>query len=122
AQWGGHVKWHVTPNFYATVGAYLNNPNAGNKDQGWNLSLKHSGVFVPVEVGWSSGYGSGQLPADLKLGAYYNTVGTMAGVGDSATSRFRYFWVLGGHYQGTFPGRDNDVVSFMVASGRTNPR
>jgi len=173
AQWGGHVKWHVAPNFYATVGAYLNNPNAGNKDQGWNLSLKHSGVFVPVEVGWSSGYGSGQLPADLKLGAYYNTVGTpdvytdingqpagltgagflqhngrsggyviadhmvyregpdsnrgltlgaMAGVGDSATSRFRYFWVLGGHYQGTFPGRDNDVVSFMVASGRTNPR
>jgi len=128
---------------------------------------------VPVELGWSSGYGSGQLPTDLKLGAYYNTAGTpdvytdvngqsagltgaaflqhngrsggyviadrmvyregpdsnrgltlgaMAGVGDAATSRFRYFWVIGGHYQGTFPGRDSDVVSFMVASGRTNPR
>ncbi|PMU28840.1 carbohydrate porin, partial [Pseudomonas sp. GP01-A8] len=25
-------------------------------------------------------------------------------------------------YQGTFPGRDDDVVSLMVASGRTNPR
>ena len=173
AQWGGHVKWHATPNFYATIGAYLDNPNAGNKDQGFNLSLKHHGVFVPVEVGWSSGYGSGQLPADLKLGAYYNTAGTpdvytdvngqpagltgadflqhngrsggyviadrmvyregpdtnrgltfgaMAGVGDEATARFRYFWVIGGHYQGTFPGRDNDVISFMAASARINPR
>jgi porin len=173
AQWGGHVKWHATPNFYATVGAYLNNPNAGNGDQGFNLSLKHRGVFVPVELGWASGRGAGQLPGDFKLGVYYNTAGTpdvhtdingqpagltgadfmqhngrsggyviadrmvyregpdssrgltfgaMAGVGDAATARFRYFWVLGGHYQGTFVGRDNDVISFMLASGRTNPR
>ena len=148
AQWGGHVKWHATPNFYATVGAYLDNPNAGNKDQGFNLSLKHRGVFVPVELGWTTGRGNGQLPGDLKLGAYYNTAGTpdvytdvngqpagltgadflqhngrsggyviadrmvyregpdtnrgltfgaMAGVGDEATARFRYFWVIGGH-------------------------
>ena len=46
----------------------------------------------------------------------------MAGVGDEATARFRYFWVIGGHYQGTFPGRDNDVISFMAASARINPR
>lgn len=173
AQWGAHVKWYATSNFYTTVGAYLDNPNAGNKDQGFNLSLKHSGVFVPIELGWSSGRGAGQLPGDFKLGAYYNTAGTpdvytdingqpagltgadflqhngrsggyviadrmvyrdgpdsnrgltlgmMAGVGDEATSRFRYFWVLGGHYQGTFAGRDNDVISFMLASGHTNPR
>ncbi|WP_244754409.1 carbohydrate porin [Rhodanobacter sp. B2A1Ga4] len=173
AQWGGHVKWHATPDFYVSVGAYLNNPNAGNKDQGFNLSLKHHGVFVPVELGWSSGRGAGQLPGDLKFGVYYNTAGTpdvytdingqpagltgarflqhngrsggyviadrmvyregadssrgltlglMAGVGDKATARFRDFWVLGGHYQGTFPGRANDVISFMLASGRTNPR
>ncbi len=171
AQWGGRVKWHATPNFYVAVGAYLDNEKAGNKDQGFNLSFKHRGVFVPVELGWSTG--RGQLPGVLKLGAYYNTAGTpdvytdingqpagltgahflhhngrsggyviadrmvyregpdsnrglnlglMAGVGDKATARFRDFWLLGGHYQGTFPGRDNDVISFMVASGRTNPR
>jgi porin len=50
------------------------------------------------------------------------TLGAMAGVGDEATARFRYFWVIGGHYQGTFPGRDNDVISFMAASARINPR
>ena len=173
AQWGGHVKWHATPNFYVNVGAYLDNPNAGNKDQGFNLSFKHRGVFVPVELGWTTGRDSGQLPGDLKLGAYYNTAGTpdvytdvdgqpagltgadflqhngrsggyviadrmvyregpgtsrgltfgaMAGIGDAATARFRDFWVLGGHYQGTFAGRDSDVVSFMVASARINPR
>lgn len=49
------------------------------------------------------------------------TLGMMAGVGDAVTARFRDFWVLGGHYQGTFAGRDNDVISFMIASGRTNP-
>lgn len=173
AQWGGHVKWYATPDFYANVGAYLDNEKAGNRDQGFNLSLKHRGVFVPLELGWTAGRGAGQRPADLKLGAYYNTAGTadvytdvdgqpagltgtdflqhngrsggyviadrmvyregpdsnrgltlglMAGVGDEATARFRDFWVLGGHYQGTFAGRDHDVVSFMIASGRTNPR
>jgi porin len=46
----------------------------------------------------------------------------MAGVGDAATARFRDFWVMGGHYRGTFAGRDDDVISFMFATGRTNPR
>jgi len=173
AQWGGHVKWHATPNFYLNVGAYLDNEKAGNKDQGWNLSFKHRGVFVPLELGWTTGRGTNGMPGSLTLGAYYNTAGTpdvyidvdgqtagltgadflqrngrsggyvianrmvyregpdsdrgltlglMAGVGDKATARFRDFWLLGGHYQGTFPGRDHDVISFMVASGHTNPR
>lgn len=173
AQWGGHVKWHATPNFYINVGAYLDNEKAGNSDQGWNLSFKHRGVFVPLELGWATGRRTGGMPGSLTLGAYYNTAGTpdvytdvngqpagltgaaflqhngrsggyviadrmvyraapdssrgltlgmMAGVGDKATARFRDFWVLGGHYQGAFPGRDHDVISFMVASGRTNPR
>jgi hypothetical protein len=30
--------------------------------------------------------------------------------------------VTGGHYQGTFSRRDNDVVSFMIAYARTNSR
>lgn len=173
AEWGAHIKVRPTPNFYATVGIYQVNPNAGNKDEGFNLSLKRTGVFMPVELGWMTGRGSGQLPGDFKIGGYYNTAGTpdvledvnglsagltgapfehhdgrsggyfiadqmvyregpdsrrgltlgaMAGVGDAGTARFRYFWLAGGHYQGTFPGRDNDVISFMVAYARTNPR
>ncbi len=42
--------------------------------------------------------------------------------GRSGDGQVPYFWVAGGHYQGTFPGRDNDVVSFMIAYARTNSR
>ncbi len=172
AQWGGHIKWRPASTFYISAGVYQNNPNAGNRDEGWNLSFKSEGVFLPVEVGWNT-RPDDPLPADLKFGAYYNTAGTpdvltdvnglsagltgaafahhdgrsggyfiadkmvyreapdskrgltlgaMAGVGDEATAKFHDFWLVGGHYQGTFPGRDNDVVSFMFASSRINPR
>ena len=172
AQWGGHVKWRPTSGFYVTGGIYKNNPNAGNHDEGWNLSFKSVGVMVPVEVGWST-RPDNPLPGDFKLGAYYNSAGTpdlltdvngrsagltgaafehhdgrsggyfimdkmvyregpasnrgltlgaMGGIGDAATAKFRDFWMVGGHYQGTFPGRDNDVISFMVGSAQINPR
>lgn len=48
------------------------------------------------------------------------TLGAMATVGDPDTAKYSYFWVTGGHYQSTFPRRDNDVVSFLVAYARTN--
>jgi len=172
AQWGARLKVHVTPTFYVQGGVYQNNPNAGNHDQGWNLSFKSDGVIVPVEVGWNT-RPDNPRPGDLKLGAYYNSAGTpdvltgvdglsagltgaalehrdgrsggyfivdkmvyregpdsnrglylgaMGGVGDAATAKFRDFWIVGGHYQGTFRGRDNDVISFMLASARINPR
>ena len=50
------------------------------------------------------------------------TLGAMVTVGDPDTAKYSYFWVAGGHYQGTFPSRDNDVVSFMIAYARTNSR
>ncbi len=172
AQWGARVKVHVTPTFYVQGGVYQNNPNAGDHDQGWNLSVRSDGVIVPVELGWGS-RPDNPRPGHFTLGAYYSSAGTpdvrtdvnglsaglsgaaferhdgrsggyfivdkmvyregpdtprgltlgaMGGVGDAATAKFRYFWIVGGHYQGTFPGRDNDVISFMAASARVNPR
>jgi porin len=50
------------------------------------------------------------------------TLGAMGGVGDAATAKFRDFWIVGGHYQGLFRGRPDDVLSFMAASARINPR
>jgi porin len=172
AEWGAGIKWQATPVFYVASGVYQVNPNAGNKDEGWNLSFKSTGLLVPVELGWST-RADNLLPGVFKLGGYYNSSGTpdvltdvnglsagltgaafehrdgrsggyvladkmvyregpdsnrglylgaMAGVGDAATAKFRDFWLVGGHYQGTFPGRDNDVISFMAASARINPR
>lgn len=173
AEWGARIEVRPTQGFYAAAGIYQVNPNAGNKDEGFNLSFKSTGAFVPVELGWTTGGGRGELPGNLKIGAYYNSsdapdvltdinglsagltgapfmqhngrsggyvianhmvyrespdserglfLGAMAGVGDAATARFRYFWLAGGHYRGTFPGRDSDVISFMLAYARTNSR
>jgi len=49
-------------------------------------------------------------------------LGIMAGEGDRATSRYSYFWLAGGVWQGTFPGRDQDFIAFMAGYARTNPR
>jgi porin len=50
------------------------------------------------------------------------TLGFMATAGDRDTAKYSYFWIVGGHYQGTFPGRDDDVAAVMLAYARTNSR
>lgn len=170
AQWGARLKLHVTPGFYIATGVYLDNPNAGNSNQGFNLRFKRTGEFVPVELGWHTS--GDDMPSDYKVGAYYNTADTpdvytgvdrtpvgftgmpfierngrsgayviasqtvyanqgtrrhlrlsiMGGTGDRATARYSYFWLAGGVWQGTFPGRSQDFVSFVVAYARTNLR
>jgi porin len=50
------------------------------------------------------------------------SLGATIGLGDTATAKYRYFAMAGGHYQGTFPGRDNDLIAFMFAYAKTNPR
>jgi porin len=173
AEWGVRVKWQATPSFYAMSGVYQVNPNEGDANKGWDLSLRGTGVFAPVELGWTTGDGAGQLPGIYKIGAYYNSsatpdlftdvnghpagltsepfeehdgreggyimtdqmvyreradslrglsLGATIGLGDTATAKYRYFAMAGGHYQGTFPGRDNDLIAFMFAYAKTNPR
>jgi porin len=48
------------------------NPNAGNSDAGFDLSLRGTGVIVPVEISWLPGQEHGQTPNFYKIGAYYN--------------------------------------------------
>jgi carbohydrate-selective porin OprB/mono/diheme cytochrome c family protein len=173
AQWGARVKGRPTPEFYAATGIYQVNPQAGNSNAGFDLSLRGTGVIVPVELGWQPGRGRGELPGNYKFGGYYNssqtpdllrdvngssagltgaplathdgrwgiyvmtdqmiyresadsprglTVGALGGLGDPDTAKFRYFLAGGGHYQGTFPGRDEDFVALLVAYARTNDR
>ena len=170
AQWGARVKVRASPGFYVEAGAYRVNPNAGDSNQGFDLSFQGTGVMVPVELGWRTGR---NMPGEYKIGTYYNSsatpdvyedvngmpagltgapflehqgrwggygiasqtvyraaagsprslrLGVMAGMGDRATSRYDYFWLAGGVWQGPFPGRDQDFVSFLFASAHTNPR
>jgi porin len=173
AEWGARINVSPTPDFYVAGGLYQVNPNEDAADNGFDLSFRSTGAFVPIELGWLPGQGSGKLPGVYKVGGYYNssetpdlfkdvnghpaaltgepfeqhngrwggyliadqmvfreesnpnrglTLGAMVTVGDPDTAKYLYFWVTGGHYQGTFPRRDNDVVSFMIAYARTNFR
>jgi len=173
AQWGARITAYPVPHFYVTTGVFQVNPNAGDKDKGFDLSFDSTGVFVPVELGWETGRGEGSLPGDYKLGAYYNSsdtpdvyldvnhmpaaftgasflenngrygayaiasqtvyrpdpdsprglrLGAMAGEGVRSTARYSWFWLAGGVWQGTFPGRDHDFIAFMAGYARTNPR
>jgi porin len=173
AEWGARINMRPKVDFYVETGIYQVNPDEGDSDAGFNLSFRSTGMFLPIEVGWSRGRASGELPGDYKVGGYYNssdtpdllkdvngisaglsgapfelhngrsgaylladqmvfrerpgsnrglTVGAMVTIGDSSTAKYRYSWMAGGHYQGTFRGRDKDVVSCMFAYVRTNSR
>ena len=154
AEWGARINVSPRPDFYVATGIYQVNPNEGDSDNGFDLSFRSTGAFVPIELGWLPGQGSGRLPGVYKIGGYYNssetpdlfkdingqpagltgepfvqhngrwggyimadqmvfreesgsnrglTLGAMVTMGDPDTAKYSYFWVAGGHYQGTFP-------------------
>lgn len=173
AEWGAHITVHPVPQFYAATGVYQVNPDVDEGNNGFDLSFRGTGIFVPVEFGWLPGQNGWKLPGTYKFGAYYNSsptpdvltdvngssagftgapfavrngrwgtyamadqmvyrpnrnserglrIGGLLGMGDAKTSEYSYFLAGGGVYQGIFPRRDNDFVSFSVAYVRTNPR
>lgn len=75
-EWGAHIKLRPAPAFYVATGIYQVNPNEDKGDEGFTLSFHSTGAFVPVELGWLTGRGSGGLPGTYKIGAYYNSSAT----------------------------------------------
>ncbi|MDR3532190.1 MAG: carbohydrate porin [Rhodopila sp.] len=73
SQWGARILFRPVDDFYAQTGIYQANPNAGNHDQGFNLSFSGTGVVIPVEVGWTPQHGIGGMPGAFRLGGYYDT-------------------------------------------------
>jgi porin len=45
---GGHMKVEPTREFYIQSGIFQVNPNEGNSDRGFDLSLGSTGVFIPL--------------------------------------------------------------------------
>lgn len=77
AQWGGRVKYHVTPELAAQVGVYEYNPDNGNakaEGQGWSLDTDHAdGVSIPVELVWMPKQAINGLAGSYRIGGMYNT-------------------------------------------------
>lgn len=73
AQWGGRIRVALASDGYASTGAYLVNPRLGDHDHGWKLGFGHTGVLVPLELGWAPQRGLWGLPGQYKLGYYRNS-------------------------------------------------
>lgn len=72
SQWALRIKYNLTPEFYAQVGAYDQNPSMLENHNGFKLSGSGTkGMIIPVEVVWSPKINS--LPGEYRLGYYYST-------------------------------------------------
>ncbi|WP_225920138.1 carbohydrate porin [Pseudomonas vanderleydeniana] len=71
-QWGLRVKYHLTPELYAQVGAFEQNPSNTEPGNGFKLSGSGTqGAVLPVELVWQPTLAG--LPGEYRLGYYYST-------------------------------------------------
>ena len=74
SQWAARVKYNVTPDFYAQLGAYEYNPENLERGKGFNLSTDGShGAIIPTELVWTPKIGEQKLPGEYRAGYYYST-------------------------------------------------
>ena len=74
-EWGARINMRPRPNFDVATGIYQVNPNEDNANDGFDLSFRSTGVFLPIELGWLRGRGSGELPGDYKVDRLLQLVG-----------------------------------------------
>ena len=71
SQWALRVKYHLTPQLYAQVGAYEQNPSNLDRGNGFKLSGSGTqGAVLPVELVWTPALNS--LPGEYRAGYYYS--------------------------------------------------
>ena len=74
SQWAARVKYNVTPDLYAQLGAYEYNPENLERGKGFNLSTDGShGAIIPAELVWTPKTGEQKLPGEYRAGFYYST-------------------------------------------------
>ncbi|MGV8859653.1 MAG: carbohydrate porin [Pseudomonas sp.] len=72
SQWALRVKYNITPEFYAQVGAFEQNPSNLETGNGFKLSGSGTkGMIIPTELVWSPKVND--LPGEYRLGYYYST-------------------------------------------------
>ncbi|MEE1922010.1 carbohydrate porin [Pseudomonas sp. 148P] len=72
SQWAMRVKYNITPEFFAQVGVYEQNPSNLETGNGFKLSGSGTkGMILPVELVWAPQVNG--LPGEYRLGYYYST-------------------------------------------------
>ena len=71
SQWALRVKYNLTPELYAQIGAYEQNPSNLDRDNGFKLSGSGTqGAVIPVELVWSPAVNG--LKGEYRAGYYYS--------------------------------------------------
>lgn len=72
SQWAARVKYNITPELFAQVGIYMQDPDNLDKHNGFTLATGGSqGNVVPVELVWSPMVN--KLPGEYRIGYYRST-------------------------------------------------
>jgi len=72
SQWAMRVKYQLTPELFAQVGAYEQNPSNLENDNAFKLSGSGTqGAVLPIELVWSPQLND--LPGEYRAGYYYST-------------------------------------------------
>ncbi|PPS60535.1 carbohydrate porin [Pseudomonas sp. BRM28] len=72
SQWALRVKYHLTPELYAQVGAYEQNPSNLERQNGFKLSGSGTqGAVLPVELVWTPAIDG--LKGEYRAGYYYSS-------------------------------------------------
>jgi len=72
SQWAMRIKYNLTPEFFAQVGVFEQNPSNLETGNGFKLSGSGTkGMILPVELVWSPQVNG--LPGEYRLGYYYST-------------------------------------------------
>lgn len=72
AQWAMRVKYNLSPEFFAQIGVYEQNPSNLETGNGFKLSASGTkGMILPVEFVWSPQVNA--LPGEYRIGYYYST-------------------------------------------------
>ena len=72
SQWAMRVKYNITPEFFAQVGVFEQNPSNLETGNGFKLSGSGTkGMILPVELVWTPQVSG--LPGEYRLGYYYST-------------------------------------------------
>ena len=124
SQWAMRVKYNITPEFFAQVGVFEQNPSNLETGNGFKLSGSGTkGMILPVELVWTPQVNG--LPGEYRLGYYYSTAKADDIEDASRTHSSKHGWWVVAQQQVTAHNGDanrglNLFANFTVHDKATN--
>ena len=72
-RWGIRARQDIGHGLSISVAAFEVNSIRAQTGNGWQLAPRFDSVVLPIELGWKSGQGAGQLPGLVRVGGLIDT-------------------------------------------------